>query len=98
MDGIVRARFSYSSYGELISKTYYDETGEVIPYNRAWGFESYEKGDTQDPEEEWVQAEEQLQTPFLYTGRYGVQTDENGLLYMRSRYYSPVLMRFLNAD
>ena len=33
-----------------------------------------------------------------YNGYYGVQTDPNGLLYMRARYYSPTLRRFLNAD
>ncbi len=37
-------------------------------------------------------------TPFLFNGRYGVQTDENGLLYMRARYYNGYLCRFLNAD
>ena len=35
---------------------------------------------------------------FLYNGRDGVVTDSNGLLYMRARYYSPVLKRFVNAD
>lgn len=37
-------------------------------------------------------------TPFLYVGQAGVQTDATKLLYMRARYYSPELMRFLNAD
>jgi len=37
-------------------------------------------------------------TPFLFNGRYGVQTDPNGLLYMRSRYYNPYLCRFVNPD
>ena len=37
-------------------------------------------------------------TPFLYNGRYGVQTDPNGLLYMRARYYNPYLCRFINPD
>ena len=37
-------------------------------------------------------------TPFLYNGAYGVQTDENGLLHMRARYYSTELRRFINAD
>ena len=37
-------------------------------------------------------------TPFMYNGRDGVVTDANGLLYMRARYYSPNLMRFVNAD
>ena len=37
-------------------------------------------------------------TPFLYNGQYGVQTDPNGLLYMRARYYNPYISRFLNPD
>ncbi len=37
-------------------------------------------------------------TPFLYNGELGVQTDQNGLLHMRARYYNPRLMRFCNAD
>jgi RHS repeat-associated protein len=37
-------------------------------------------------------------TPFLFNGRYGVQTDANGLLYMRARYYNPYLCRFVSAD
>lgn len=37
-------------------------------------------------------------TPFLYNGRDGVMTESNGLYYMRSRYYSPELKRFINAD
>jgi RHS repeat-associated protein len=39
-----------------------------------------------------------MDTPFLYNGQWGIQTDANGLLNMRARYYSPYLMRFLNAD
>ena len=37
-------------------------------------------------------------TPFLFAGSYGVQSDPDGLLYMRARYYDPYLCRFLNAD
>lgn len=37
-------------------------------------------------------------TQFMYNGRDGVMTDQNGLLYMRARYYSPDLTRFVNAD
>lgn len=37
-------------------------------------------------------------TPFLFNGRYGVMTDPTGLLYMKARYYSPFLCRFLNPD
>lgn len=35
---------------------------------------------------------------FGYNGRDGVVTDKNGLIYMRARYYSPVMHRFVNAD
>ena len=37
-------------------------------------------------------------TPFLFNGRYGVQADPNGLLYMKARYYNPFLCRFINPD
>lgn len=37
-------------------------------------------------------------TPFLYNGRDGVMSGANGLYYMRARYYSPELKRFINAD
>jgi len=38
------------------------------------------------------------ETPFLFNGKYGVMSDDNGLCYMRARYYSPQLLRFINAD
>lgn len=37
-------------------------------------------------------------TPFLYVGQLGVQHDPNGLHYMRARFYSAELRRFVNAD
>ena len=37
-------------------------------------------------------------TSFLYNGRCGVSTDENGLYYMRQRYYNPEIKRFVNQD
>jgi len=39
-----------------------------------------------------------METPFQYNGQWGIITESNGLLNMRARYYSPYLMRFLNAD
>lgn len=35
---------------------------------------------------------------FGYNGRDGVITDKNGLIYMRARYYSPAMRRFINSD
>ena len=37
-------------------------------------------------------------TPFLFNGMYGVMTDSNGLYYMRARFYSPEMRRFVNQD
>ena len=38
------------------------------------------------------------ETPVGYCGRDGVLTEDNGLLYMRARYYAPSLRRFVNQD
>ena len=35
---------------------------------------------------------------FLYNGQYGVQSDDNGLYYMRARYYNAAIKRFINQD
>ena len=35
---------------------------------------------------------------FCYNGILGVVTDNNNLVYMRARYYSPEMRRFVNAD
>ncbi len=37
-------------------------------------------------------------TPFLFNGMYGVMTGANGLNYMRARYYSADIRRFVNQD
>jgi RHS repeat-associated protein len=37
-------------------------------------------------------------TPFLFNGLYGVMTDGNRLNYMRARYYSADIRRFVNQD
>ena len=37
-------------------------------------------------------------TDYLYNGQYGVSTDENGLYYMRQRYYNSEIKRFINQD
>ncbi|WP_345530717.1 RHS repeat-associated core domain-containing protein [Thalassotalea piscium] len=36
--------------------------------------------------------------PFAYNGRDGVMTDNNGLYYMRARFYNPSMRRFINRD
>ena len=76
--------YHYDSRGSTIAIT--DGSAAVtdrIEYS-AYGSISYRTGNTD--------------TAFLYNGRYGVQTDSNGLLHMRARYYNPYLCRFLNPD
>ncbi len=38
------------------------------------------------------------ENPFKYLGQFGVADDENGLLYIRARYYEPELGRFVSKD
>lgn len=35
---------------------------------------------------------------FLFSGQLGIETDENGLVYLNDRYYDPSVGRFLNED
>ena len=76
--------YHFDQVGSTLART--DDIGKVIgraEYS-AYGITIWKEGD--------------MATPFLYNGQAGVQTDSNGLLNMRARYYSPYLMRFLNAD
>ncbi len=76
--------YHYDYRGSTVALT--DGSGVVtdrIEYS-AYGMTAYRSGTTD--------------TPFLLNGRYGVQTDSNGLLYMRARFYNPYIYRFLNPD
>ncbi|OQW89618.1 MAG: hypothetical protein BWK78_07615 [Thiotrichaceae bacterium IS1] len=37
-------------------------------------------------------------TPFLFNGKFGVMSEGNGLYYMRARFYSAEMKRFVNMD
>jgi RHS repeat-associated protein len=76
--------YHFDQVGSTLLRT--DDSGKVIGQAEysAYGLTFWKQGD--------------MATPFLYNGQAGVQTDPNGLLNMRARYYSPYLMRFLNAD
>lgn len=76
--------YHFDQVGSTIART--DDNGRVIGQAEysAYGLIIWTSGD--------------MDTPFLFNGQAGVQTDPNGLLNMRARYYSPFLMRFLNAD
>ncbi len=78
-------------------KTYhYDNRGSVVAMVDAYGIvtDTFEY-DTYGKVTQHIGSSD---TIFRYNGRDGVVTDENGLIYMRARYYSPAMRRFINAD
>ena len=62
-----------------------DENGEVVD---RFGYGPYGE----------LVSGDATQTPFLFNGQYGVMSDGNGLYYMRARFYSPLMKRFVNRD
>ncbi|QJE95267.1 RHS repeat-associated core domain-containing protein [Luteolibacter luteus] len=77
--------YHYDSRGSTVAMTADDGTTVVdrIEYD-PYGRETWRQGS--------------FDTPFRYHGSSGVQTDSNGLCYMRARYYHPQIRRFINAD
>jgi RHS repeat-associated protein len=76
--------YHFDQVGSTIART--NDAGSVIgraAYS-AYGLVASKDGD--------------MASPFLFNGQWGIQTDANGLLNMRARYYSSYLMRFLSAD
>ncbi len=76
--------YHYDLRGSTVALT--DQTGKVT--------DRYQYGTYG----EMVKHEGNCETPFQYGGQYGVETDANGLYYMRARYYSPEIRRFINQD
>ncbi len=105
---LMRSSFDYTAYyfyglglvGEYTNgsfKTYhYDYRGSTVAITDASGnitdtfaYDTYGKQTARTGNTD---------TPFRYNGRDGVMTECNGLLYMRARYYSPDMRRFISAD
>ncbi|MDR1282581.1 MAG: hypothetical protein LBK99_17425 [Opitutaceae bacterium] len=83
-DSAAPAYYHFDHLGSTVALT--DATGTVtdrVEYG-VYGHIAYRSGSTD--------------TPYLYVGQLGVQTDANGLTYMRARYFNSLLMRFVNAD
>ncbi|HEX3020427.1 MAG TPA: RHS repeat-associated core domain-containing protein, partial [Chitinispirillaceae bacterium] len=51
-----------------------------------------------DPYGKLLSATGNSANPYRFGGRDGVRDDGNGLLFMRTRYYSPEMMRFIQMD
>ena len=75
--------YHYNQVGSTTALT--DEKGSII--------ETYEYS----PYGDILDGDSSL-TMFLYNGKYGVASDDNGLYYMRARYYDISIKRFVNQD
>ncbi len=75
--------YHFDFRGSTVALT--DKTGKVVQRFQYGPYGELVKGDT-------------AVTPFLFNGKYGVMTDGNGLYYMRARFYSAVIKRFVNMD
>jgi RHS repeat-associated protein len=78
----------YRSYhfdfrGSTVALT--DKTGKVVQRFQYGPYGDLVKGDS-------------AVTPFLFNGKFGVMTEGNGLYYMRARFYSAQIKRFVNQD
>jgi RHS repeat-associated protein len=76
--------YHYDRRGSTVALT--DESGQVTERFLYSPYGLLLSGDTN------------TKTPFLFNGMYGVMTDDNGLYYMRARFYSPEIRRFINQD
>lgn len=73
----------YNNIGNTTKLT--DSTGKVVSAYTYGVYGELLSGDT-------------THTSYLYNGRYGITTENNGLYYMNSRYYNPLIKRFINRD
>ena len=80
----------------LVNYYHYDQNGNTIALTDSAG--TVTGRTTYSPYGERTQSTGTLDTPFLWQGALGVQTDPIGLLYMRARYYHPRLGRFISED
>ena len=73
-----------------------DERGSVVAITDTNGAEV--QGYRYGPYGDVVASSGSIANEFQYLGRHGVMADENGLLHMNARYYSPEARRFLTED
>ncbi len=82
--------FHYDYRGSVVAIS--DSSGDVVA---RYGYTPF---GTRYDALEFAEQNQAITTPFGYNGRDGVITDANGLIYMRARYYSPELRRFVSKD
>lgn len=77
--------YQYDGLGSTVAIT--DKTGAVV---NKYAYDDFGNLATNSTET--------VANPFKYVGKFGVATDLPDLLYMRARYYSPSVGRFINKD
>jgi len=82
--------FHYDYRGSVVAIS--DRNGDVVA---RYGYTPF---GTRFDAPEFAEQNKAITTPFGYNGRDGVITDSNGFIYMRARYYSPELRRFVSKD
>ena len=100
--GNVIYRFAYDAYGELSDITT-DDGVSLKTTERPDTPETMKEADAAGipetaPQYTLAQLAHATGIDYLYNGQYGVMTDQNGLYYMRARYYDQDIKRFINRD
>lgn len=87
---------AYEVTGSEVRVYHYDHRGSTTAFSdgsgQVVGRVSY------GPFGEIIERSGESDSPFLFTGLLGVITDSNGLNYMRFRWYSPQIKRFVSVD
>jgi len=86
----------YEEVGTGIRVYHYDERGNTTALTNSAG--QVDGRVSYSPFGSILSRSGDTNTPFLFSGLFGVLTDPNGLSYMRFRWYSAALRRFLNQD
>lgn len=76
--------YLFNQRGDVVKET--DESGSVA---NSFDYNDYGKLTSSD---------HVVGSVFGYGGQYGAVTDKNGLVFLRTRYYNPKIMRFMNRD
>ena len=76
--------YLFNQRGDVVKET--DESGSVI---NSFVYNDYGK---------LIGSDKAADSVFGYGGQYGAVTDKNGLIYLKTRYYNPEIMRFMNRD
>ena len=87
-DGNILYRFVYDTYGELSDI----QNGNGASLKTSEEIEEFTAGYTLSELASAAGIE------YLYNGQYGVSMGQNGLYYMRARYYNQNIKRFINRD